>query len=109
MYEAPDGKRYRPSMFLTLTCDGYGKVTGDGTPVDPASYDYQRAARDALHSKDASRCIGYLTKYLTKQVADCHTPRHHRPASARRPAGRGAALRAVLADVPELAAVWHPA
>jgi hypothetical protein len=23
-------------------------------------------------SKDASRCIGYLTKYLTKQVADCH-------------------------------------
>ena len=23
-------------------------------------------------SKDATRCIGYLTKYLTKQVADCH-------------------------------------
>src|SRR5271166_5231235 len=23
-------------------------------------------------SKDAHRCIGYLTKYLTKQVADCH-------------------------------------
>jgi hypothetical protein len=23
-------------------------------------------------SKDAERCIGYLTKYLTKQVADCH-------------------------------------
>ena len=23
-------------------------------------------------SKDADRCIGYLTKYLTKQVADCH-------------------------------------
>lgn len=23
-------------------------------------------------SKDASRCIGYLVKYLTKQVADCH-------------------------------------
>ena len=23
-------------------------------------------------SKDAGRCIGYLTKYLTKQVADCH-------------------------------------
>ena len=23
-------------------------------------------------SKDAARCIGYLTKYLTKQVADCH-------------------------------------
>ena len=23
-------------------------------------------------SKDANRCIGYLTKYLTKQLADCH-------------------------------------
>ena len=23
-------------------------------------------------SRDASRCIGYLTKYLTKQIADCH-------------------------------------
>jgi hypothetical protein len=49
VYEAPDGKRYRPSMSLTLTCDSYGKVTADGTPADPAHYDYQRAARDALH------------------------------------------------------------
>jgi hypothetical protein len=23
-------------------------------------------------SKDANRCIGYLTKYLTKQLGDCH-------------------------------------
>jgi hypothetical protein len=23
-------------------------------------------------SKDAARCIGYLTKYITKNVADCH-------------------------------------
>jgi hypothetical protein len=23
-------------------------------------------------SKDANRCVGYLTKYLTKQVGDCH-------------------------------------
>jgi hypothetical protein len=36
-------------MFLTLTCDSCGKVRDDGTPVDPATYDYQRAARDALH------------------------------------------------------------
>jgi hypothetical protein len=48
-YTAPDGKTFRPSMFLTLTCDSYGKVTADGTPADPAVYDYQRAARDALH------------------------------------------------------------
>jgi hypothetical protein len=25
-------------------------------------------------SKDAARCIGYLTKYITKHVADCHQP-----------------------------------
>ena len=25
-------------------------------------------------SKDAEKCIGYLTKYLTKQVGDCQTP-----------------------------------
>jgi hypothetical protein len=36
-------------------------------------------------SKDASRCIGYLTKYLTKQVGDCHqvqTPGQHDHAAA---------------------------
>ena len=25
-------------------------------------------------SKDAEKCIGYLTKYLTKQIAECHVP-----------------------------------
>src|SRR5690348_13207941 len=48
-YTAPDGKVFRPSMFLTLTCPSYGKVGEDSTPVDPDSYDYQRSARDALH------------------------------------------------------------
>ena len=45
----PDGKTFRPSLFVTLTCPSYGRVTSEGTPVDPASYDYARAARDALH------------------------------------------------------------
>ena len=48
-YITPDGRTFRPSMFLTLTCPSYGRVREDGTPADPASYDYQRAARDALH------------------------------------------------------------
>jgi hypothetical protein len=48
-YTAPDGKTFRPSMFITLTCPSYGKVGEDGTPADPGSYDYQHAARDALH------------------------------------------------------------
>ena len=224
-------------MFVTLTCPSYGRVREDGTPADPAAYDYQRAARDALHfaalfdrfvqnlrrflgydvqyfaavepqrrlaphihlamrgtvsraelrrvlaatyhqvwwpdtsvvrfeddalpvwdehaatyldpatgevlptwddaldaigdedeplhvarfgerfdaqgvlagSKDAARCIGYLTKYLTKQVADCHHAHQRHPAGARRPAGRRAAIRAVLAAVRQLAPLRRPA
>jgi hypothetical protein len=42
--------RFRPSMFITLTCDSYGPVhADDGTPVNPGMYDYRRAARDAVH------------------------------------------------------------
>src|SRR5262249_24900603 len=43
-YTAPDGKTFRPSMFITLTCPSYGKVNKDGIPADPGGYDYQRAA-----------------------------------------------------------------
>ena len=72
VYTAPDGKTFRPSMFLTLTCDSYGKVTADGTPADPESYDYQRAARDALHFaalfdrfiQNLRRFLGYDLQYF---------------------------------------------
>ena len=43
-YTAPDGTTFRPSLFVTLTCPSYGKVTSDGTPVNPDGYDYPRAA-----------------------------------------------------------------
>ncbi len=43
------GRQYRPSTFLTLTLDSYGPVRPDGSPVNPASYDYRRAAWDAVH------------------------------------------------------------
>ena len=236
-YTTPDGKTFRPSLFITLTCPSYGRVKADGTPADPAAYDYTAAARDALHfaalfdrfmqnlrrftgydiqyfaavepqrrlaphvhiamrgtvsraelreviaatyhqvwwpstdtvrfdgrhlpvwdedkatyldpatgevlptwdqaldaigdddeplhvarfgdrfdaqgvlagSKDANRCIGYLTKYLTKHVADCHHAADRRPGAPRRPARRRAALRAVLADLRQLAPLRHPA
>jgi hypothetical protein len=49
VFTAADGKTYRPSMFLTLTLGSYGKVTEDGTPADPESYDYGAAGRDAIH------------------------------------------------------------
>ena len=38
-------------------------------------------------SKDAGRCIGYLTKYLTKQVADCHQAQTDAQRGARGAAG----------------------
>jgi hypothetical protein len=71
-YAAPDGTTYRPSMFLTLTCDSYGKVGPDGVPADPAAYDYQRAARDALHFaalfdrlvQNLRRFLGYDLQYF---------------------------------------------
>ncbi len=72
VYTAADGKTFRPSMFLTLTCDSYGRVTADGVPADPESYDYQRAARDALHFaalfdrfiQNLRRFLGYDLQYF---------------------------------------------
>ncbi|MBB6000333.1 hypothetical protein HNR25_004084 [Streptomonospora salina] len=63
-YEDPaTGRTFRPSLFLTLTCDTYGRVRSDGTPVDPSTYDYRRAARDALHfSKLVDRFVQNLRR-----------------------------------------------
>ncbi len=56
-------------MFLTLTCDSYGKVGPDGTPADLGSYDYQRAARDAIHFPALfDRLIQNLRRYLGYDV-----------------------------------------
>lgn len=64
--------RFRPSMFVTLTCDSYGRVRDDGTPVDPGTYDYRRAARDAVHFaslvdrwwQNLRRCVGWEVQYF---------------------------------------------
>ncbi|MFS1304250.1 replication initiator [Streptosporangium longisporum] len=59
---ASDGKVYRPSLFVTLTLPSYGRVR-NGVPVDPATYDYARAARDALHfSKLVDRFVQNLRR-----------------------------------------------
>ncbi|WP_026124169.1 replication initiator [Nocardiopsis baichengensis] len=61
--DTASGKVFRPSMFLTLTLDSYGRVKSDGTPVDPSTYDYRRAARDALHfSKLIDRFVQNLRR-----------------------------------------------
>jgi hypothetical protein len=41
--------RYRPSTFATFTLDSYGRVDAESVPIDMDSYDYRRAARDAIH------------------------------------------------------------
>jgi hypothetical protein len=71
-YAGKGGRTHRPSMLLTLTLGSYGPVHSArrrgaylvpcecgvrhgerdellGTPIDPASYDYRRAALDAIH------------------------------------------------------------
>jgi hypothetical protein len=71
-YTTPDGKTFRPSLFLTLTCPSYGKVNSDGTPADPDTYDYVAAARDALHFaalfdrfiQNLRRLTGYDLQYF---------------------------------------------
>jgi len=71
-YTAPSGKTFRPSMFITLTCPSYGRVGPDGTPIDPGSYDYRQAARDALHFaalfdrfiQNLRRFLGYDVQYF---------------------------------------------
>ncbi|GLU50129.1 replication initiator [Nocardiopsis ansamitocini] len=59
------GATFRPSLFITLTCDTYGRVRSDGTPVDFSTYDYRRAARDALHfSKLIDRFVQNLRRVV---------------------------------------------
>ena len=106
-YTAPDGKTFRPSMFLTLTCPSYGRVRDDGTPADPAAYDYARAARDALHFaalfdrfiQNLRRFLGYDVQYFAAVEPQRRLAPHIHIAM------RGTVSRAELRRV--LAATYH--
>jgi len=110
---SPTGKTYRPSTFLTLTLPSYGPVHQDGTPKDPESYDYRRAALDALHFaklmdrfwQNLRRCAGYQVQYF-----GCVEPQRrltlHAHAAVRGAIPRGL-IRAVAAATYEQ--VWWPA
>jgi hypothetical protein len=68
-YTSADGKTFRPSMFITLTCPSYGRVRDDGTPANPGGYDYTRAARDALHFAALfDRFIQNLRRFLGHDI-----------------------------------------
>jgi hypothetical protein len=106
-FTTPDGKVFRPSMFLTLTLPSYGRVRKDGTPVDPQSYDYHRAALDALHFprlvdrfwQNLRRCAGYHAQYFACVEAQRRLAPHLHAAV------RGVIPRAVVRQ--DAAATYH--
>lgn len=98
--------KYRPSMFLTLTCESYGPIRA-GAPVDPAAYDYRRAARDAIHfaalvdrfMQNLRRVLGWEVQYFaTVEPQKRAAPHLHM-------ALRGAIPHAVVRQV--AAATYH--
>ncbi|KAA2252150.1 replication initiator protein [Solihabitans fulvus] len=107
------GGKYRPSTFLTLTLDSYGKVLGDGTPADPDTYNYRRAARDAVHFaalldrfvQNLRRCVGWEVQYFSTVEPQRRLAPHWHAAI------RGSVSRAELRAVAEATyhQVWWPA
>ncbi|WP_225997214.1 replication initiator [Myceligenerans pegani] len=106
------GREHRPSMFLTLTLGSYGRIR-DGVPVDPASYDYRRAALDALTFsrlvdrfwQNMRRCAGYRVQYFAAVEAQKRLAPHLHAAV------RGAIPRATIKAVAAgtyFAAWWPP-
>ena len=92
---------------MTLTCPSYGRVRADGTPADPDSYDYTRAARDALHFaalfdrfvQNLRRFLGYDIQYFAAVEPQRRLAPHIHIAI------RGTISRAELRQV--LAATYH--
>jgi hypothetical protein len=106
-------RRYRPSTFLTLTLDSYGRVDAQGAAVDPDQYDYRRAARDAIHFpalvdrfwQNTRRCVGWDVQYFgTVEPQKRGAPHFH---AALRGTIPRAELRAITAATYHQ--VWWPA
>ncbi|WP_018349164.1 replication initiator [Longispora albida] len=129
-----DGSLHRDSMLLTITLPSYGDIHSPrragrpvcpcgsshhpddpviGTPVDPASYDYRRAALDAIHF---SRLTDRLWQNLRRatginiQYAGC-VELQKRLAPHAHFAVRGTVPRALVRRVAEATyhQVWWPA
>ncbi len=68
-YTAPDGKTFRPSMFVTLTCPTYGRVGQDGTPpTRPATTTPRRRGTRWRFAALFDRFIQNLRRYLGYDV-----------------------------------------
>jgi len=111
--DARTGKAFRPSLFVTLTLPSYGRVGDDGCPIHPASYDYVRAARDALHFgklvdrwvQNLRRVAGYDVQYFAAVEPQKRGAPHVHLAI------RGTLPRAVVRELTAAtyASVWWPA
>ncbi len=107
----PDGRVYRPSMFVTLTLPSYGKVH-HGIPTDPDGYRYRRAALDAVlfprlvdqFFKNLRRCAGFDVQYFSVVEPQKRGAPHLHAAV------RGAIPRAILRQVvaATYVQVWWP-
>lgn len=107
------GRVFQPSMFLTLTLPSYGRVVpGRGVPVDPRTYDYRRAALDALHFpklvdrwwQNLRRCAGFKVQYFASVEPQKRLAPHLHAAI------RGAVPRATLKAVARATyySLWWP-
>lgn len=127
--------RYRPSLFVTLTLGSYGPVHSArrrhgrvqpcrcgaqhepdaailGAPVAPESYDYRRAARDAIHFpglvdrfwQNLRRAAGWNVQYFAAVEAQRRLAPHLHTAI------RGSIPRALLRQVAQATyhQVWSP-
>lgn len=113
VFTTPDGREYRPSMFVTLTLGSYGAVTSTGAPQNPDGYDYRHAALDALHFpklvdrfwQNLRRCAGYKVQYFAAVEPQRRLAPHLHAAI------RGAIPRAVVRQVVKATYVqlWWPA
>ena len=104
----PGGRRCSSPSPWTPT----GAVRSDGTPVDPDSYDYRRAALDALHLaklwdrfiQNLRRAVGYDVQYFAVLEPQRRLAPHIHAAI------RGAIPRRILRQViaATYASVWWP-
>jgi hypothetical protein len=106
-YGGSGGRRFRPSLFVTLTLPGYGRVDEAGAASDPAAYDYRRAVRDAIHFgrlvdrfvQNLRRAVGWNVQYFAVIEAQQRGAPHLHAAI------RGTIPRTVLRQV--AAATYH--
>jgi hypothetical protein len=113
VYIGRDGRPHHSSMFLTLTLGSYGRVRrSDSTPVNLDTYDYHRAALDAVHFpalldrfwQNLRRAVGWNVQYF-----GCVEPQR-RLAPHAHYAARGSFPRAVFRQVTAgtYHQVWQP-